>query len=142
MPSSPAPAVIDLRTPFLMHRARLSALLLALSPAACVPPRESVNGESADGRTRVALDLRPASGDSVKGTGILRVAGRPVAVVLHGKWTDSGDGIRSLDATLQSDTMPDWRWSLVWSPSDLNGSLRPVDGGDESAVTLNTPGGS
>jgi hypothetical protein len=125
-----------------MRRAPLSALLFALSLAACVPPRESVTGESADGRTQVALDLRPASGDSVKGSGILRVAGRPVTVVLHGKWTDSGDGIRSLDATLQSDTTPDWRWSLVWSPSELNGSLRPADGGEDSAVALNTPAGS
>jgi hypothetical protein len=125
-----------------MHRASLSALLLALSLAACVPPRERLDGESADGRTRVALDLRPASGDSVRGTGILRVAGRPVTVVLHGKWNDIGDGVRSLQATLQSDTMPDWRWSLVWSPSELNGSLRPADGGDGSAVALSTPAGS
>ncbi|MFL5607289.1 MAG: hypothetical protein ACJ8AD_12645 [Gemmatimonadaceae bacterium] len=124
-----------------MRRAPLLALPLALSLAACVPPRERLDGESADGRTRVALDLRPASGDSVKGSGILRVAGRPVTVVLHGKWNDVGDGVRSLDATLEADTMPDWRWSLVWSPSDLNGSLRPVDGGDDSAVALNTPGG-
>src|SRR5258705_354975 len=125
-----------------MRRAPLSALLLALSLAACVPPRERLDGESADGRTRVALDLRPASGDSVKGSGILRVAGRPVKVVLRGKWNEVGDGVRSLQATLQSNTMPDWRWSLVWSPSDLNGSLRPVDGGDGSAVVLNTPPGS
>jgi hypothetical protein len=125
-----------------MRRAPLSALLVALSLAACVPPRERLDGESADGRTRVALDLRPASGDSVNGSGILRVAGRPVTVVLRGKWTDVGDGIRSLDATLQSDTMPDWRWSLVWSPSELNGSLRPADGDVGSTVALNTPGGS
>jgi hypothetical protein len=124
-----------------MRRAPLLALPLALSLAACVPPRERLDGESADGRTRVALDLRPASGDSVRGSGILKVAGRPVPVVLRGKWNDNGDGIRSLDATLEADTMPDWRWSLVWSPSDLNGSLRPVDG-DGAAVALNTPGGS
>jgi hypothetical protein len=125
-----------------MRRARLSVLLLALSLAACVPPRERLDGVSPDGRTRVALDLHTASGDSVKGSGILRVAGRPVKVVLRGKWNDVGDGVRSLQATLQSDTMPDWRWSLVWSPSDLNGSLRPVDGDDGSAVALNTPSGS
>ena len=125
-----------------MRRAPVSALLLALSLAACVPPRERLDGESADGRTKVALDLRTASGDSVKGSGILRVAGRPVKVVLRGKWNDVGDGVRSLQATLQSDTTPDWRWSLVWSPSDLNGSLRPADGGDGAAVVLNTPSGS
>jgi hypothetical protein len=125
-----------------MHRAPVSVLLVALALAACVPPQERLDGESADGRTRVALDLRPASGDSVRGTGILKVAGRPVPVVLRGKWNDIGDGVRSLDATLEADTMPDWRWSLVWSPSDLNGSLRPVDGDADSAVVLNTPAGS
>jgi hypothetical protein len=125
-----------------MRRAPFSALLFALSLAACVPPRERLDGESADGRTQVALDLRTAAGDSVKGSGILRVAGRPVTVVLRGKWNDIGDGVRSLQATLQSDTTPDWRWSLVWSPSELNGSLRPADGDVGSAVTLNTPGGS
>src|SRR3982074_3704837 len=124
-----------------MRRAPVSALLLALALAACVPPRERLDGQSADGRTQVRRDLRPASGDSVKGSGILRVAGRPVTVVLRGRWNDVGDGIRSLHATLQADTMPEERWSLVWSPSDLNGSLRPAEGGDASAVELNTPGG-
>jgi hypothetical protein len=125
-----------------MRRAPISALLLALGLAACVPPRERLDGQSADGRTQVALDLRTASGDSVRGSGILRMAGRPVPVVLRGRWSDVGDGIRSLHATLQADTMPGERWALVWSPSDLNGSLRPAEGGDGSAVALNTPGGS
>jgi hypothetical protein len=125
-----------------MRRAPISALLVALALTACVPPRERLDGQSADGRTQVALDLRTASGDSVRGTGILRMAGRPVPVVLHGRWSDVGDGIRSLHATLQADTMPGRRWALVWSPSDLNGSLRPADGDDGSAVALNTPGGS
>jgi hypothetical protein len=125
-----------------MRRAPSPALLLALALAACVPPRERLDGQSADGRTQVALDLRTASGDSVRGTGILRMAGHPVPVVLHGRWSDVGDGIRSLHATLQADTMSGERWALVWSPSDLNGSLRPADGGDGSAVALNTPGGS
>jgi hypothetical protein len=117
-----------------------AALLLAATLAACVPPRESLDGQSRDGTTRVALDLQPTSVDSVRGTGTLRFAGRPVAVVLRGRWHDAGDGIRSLEATLQADTMPGERWALEWSPSDLNGSIRPADStaaGD--VVTLATP---
>jgi hypothetical protein len=104
-----------------------AALLLAATLAACVPPRESLDGQSVDGSTRVALDLQPVSVDSVHGQGTLRFAGRPVSVVLRGRWHDAGDGIRSLEATLQADTMSGERWSLEWSPSDLNGSLRPAD---------------
>lgn len=123
-----------------MRRAPTAALLLALTLAACVPPRERLDGQSADGRTQVALDLRTASGDSVRGSGILRVSGRPVMVVLRGRWHDIGDGIRSLHATLQADTMPGKQWSLVWSASDLQGSLRPAEASDAEAVALNTPG--
>jgi hypothetical protein len=116
--------------------APLSALLLAATFAACVPPRESVDGESVDGRTRVALDIRPVSGDSVSGTGTLRVAGRPVPVRLSGRWNERGDGIRSLEGTLQADTATGERWVIAWSPSELNGSLRD-EGGAE--VRINMP---
>jgi hypothetical protein len=126
-----------------MHRLALApaaALLLAATLAACMPPRERLDGQSRDGTTRVALDLQPISVDSVHGQGTLRLAGRPVPVQLRGRWHDVGDGIRSLEATLQSDTMSGERWSLQWSPSDLNGSIRPVDSiaaGD--VVALATP---
>jgi hypothetical protein len=117
-----------------------AVLLLAATLAACTPPRETLDGQSHDGTTSVALDLQPTSVDSVRGTGTLRLAGRPVPVVLHGRWHDAGDGIRSLEATLQADTMQGERWSLEWSPSDLNGSIRPADStaaGD--VVALATP---
>lgn len=117
--------------------ATIAALLLASTLAACVPPRERLDGQSADGRTRVAIDLRPVSVDSVQGSGILRLAGRPVPVRLAGRWKDVGNGIRSLEATLQADTMPAEQWALEWSVSDLNGSLRSVDG---PAVALNSAG--
>jgi hypothetical protein len=111
-----------------------SALVLALSLAACVPPREHVDGMSADGRTQVMLELRPVSGDSVQGSGTLRVAGRPRTVVLRGRWNEMGDGLRSLDATLQADTTPDERWALSWSPVTLNGSLRSSEAVDGAPV--------
>jgi hypothetical protein len=113
-----------------------SVVLLAATFAACVPPRESVDGESVDGRTQVALDIRPASGDSVSGTGTLRVAGRPVPVRLRGRWNEKGDGIRSLEGTLQADTATGERWLIAWSPSELNGSLRDQGGAE---VRINTP---
>jgi hypothetical protein len=111
-----------------------SALVLALSLAACVPPREHVDGMSADGRTQVMLELRPVSGDSVQGSGTLRVAGHPRTVVLRGRWNEMGDGLRSLDATLQADTTPDERWALSWSPVTLNGSLRSSEAVDGATV--------
>jgi hypothetical protein len=104
-----------------------SLFALAASLAACVPPREHVDGRSADGGTAVDLDLHPAAGDSVQGTGTVRVAGRPRTVVLHGHWNDKGDGIRHLAATLQADTMPGERWTLEWSPVSLNGSIRRAE---------------
>ena len=117
-----------------------AAVLLAAALAACVPPRESLDGQSLDGRTRVALDLQPVSVDSVRGHGTLHVAGHPVAVALQGHWRDAGDGVRSLEGTLQADTMPGERWTIEWSPSDLNGSLRAGDGVTEGdAVALATP---
>jgi hypothetical protein len=124
-----------------MHRlARAAALLLAAALAACVPPRESLDGQSVDGNTRVALDLQPVSGDSVSGIGTLRLAGRPVPVRLEGHWNDVGSGIRSLEGTLRADTITGERWALEWSPSDLNGSIRPVDSTAASdVVALNTP---
>lgn len=107
-----------------MRRPLLAASALALSTlAACVPPREHVDGRSADGRTAIQLDLRSTASDSVLGSGTLRVAGRPRAVVLHGRWHEKGDGLRQLAATLQSDTMPGERWALVWSPVSLEGRL-------------------
>jgi hypothetical protein len=109
-----------------MRRSLLVVVVVAASStlAACVPPREHVDGRSADGRTAVDLDLHAASGDSVMGTGTVRVAGRPRAVVLRGKWDDKGDGVRHLAATLQADTMPGERWALEWSPLSLDGTLR------------------
>lgn len=127
-----------------MRRSLRSVLTLALAliTSACVPPREHVDGTSADGLTRVALDLRPAGGDSVRGSGTVQVAGHPRTVVVLGRWTEIGDGLRSLEALLQVDTVPGERWALEWSPVTLNGSLRPADGwsGDSTAaVSLNTP---
>ena len=85
----------------------------------------------------MALDLRPASGDSVIGTGTVRVAGRPRTVVLRGRWNEIGDGRRSLDATLQADTTPNEHWSLAWSPSDLEGSLQwTADADSRASVAL------
>jgi hypothetical protein len=124
-----------------MRRPILSVSLLALglSLAACVPPREHVDGYSADGRTQVVLELQPISGDSVHGTGTLRVAGKPRTVVLRGRWNEIGDGLRSLDATLSADTTPDERWALSWSPVTLNGSIRSSETADGLAVALTTP---
>jgi hypothetical protein len=110
-----------------MLRPALRLLSVATSVAfitACVPPRERVEGLSPDGSTRVSLDLRPAGIDSVLGTGTLQVAGRPHSVVVSGRWNDVGDGVRSLEATLQSDTTPDERWAIEWSTSTLEGSIR------------------
>lgn len=109
-----------------MIRPSLSVALVALAvvASACVPPREQVDGRSADGRTTVQLDLRPTSGDSVRGTGIVRLAGAPHAVKLRGQWHEKGDGLRRLAATLQSDSTPNERWSLEWSPVSLDGTLR------------------
>lgn len=110
--------------------------------AACVPPRERVDGLSPDGSTRVSLDLRPAGIDSVLGTGTLQVAGEPHTVVVAGRWNDVGDGVRSLEATLQSDTTPGERWAIKWSPSTLEGSIRYAsrDAGDASnVVPIATP---
>lgn len=111
----------------------LSVLALASVLAACVPPREHVDGRSADGGTAVELDLHSAAGDSVLGSGTIRVAGHPRAVVLHGQWSDKGDGIRQLAATLQADTMPAEQWTLEWSPVSLNGSLRHSDAGETAS---------
>lgn len=110
-----------------MLRPKLRLLSLAATAAvlaACVPPRERVEGLSPDGSTRVSLDLRPAGIDSVLGTGTLQVAGRPHSVVVAGRWNDVGDGVRSLEATLQSDTVPNERWAIEWSTSTLEGSIR------------------
>lgn len=116
-----------------------SSLLLLAGLTACVPPRERVEGKSADGRMALQLDLRPTSGDSVLGTGTLRVAGHPRSVVLRGRWNEKGDGLRRLAATLQSDTMPGEHWSLEWSPVSLDGSIRRDEGMDDrSAVALVT----
>lgn len=125
-----------------MHRVMLrSAIALsAFAITACVPPREHLDGRSADGLTRVAVELRPAGGDSVRGSGTLELAGRPRVVELAGRWNDAGDGIRSLEATLRSDTTPDERWALEWSPSTLNGSLRGGGAADAPmAVPLTMP---
>jgi hypothetical protein len=108
--------------------------------SACVPPREHLDGRSADGRTRVAIELRPSGGDSVRGRGMLQLAGKPRAVELKGRWNDAGDGVRSLEATLQADTTPDERWALDWSPVTLNGSLRAMEvSGGSTLISLNTP---
>lgn len=119
---------------------RLPLLAAALLLTACVPPRERVDGLSRDGSTRISLDLRPAGIDSVLGSGTLQVAGRPHTVVVAGRWTDIGDGVRSLEATLQSDTTPTERWAIEWSPSTLEGSIRVASGNAPSgAVEITTP---
>jgi hypothetical protein len=124
-------------------RPALLASLILISTAmtmACVPPHEHLDGRSADGRTRVAIELQPAGGDSVRGTGMLQLAGKPRAVELKGRWNDAGDGVRSLEATLQADTTPDERWALDWSPVTLNGSLRAMEvSGGSTLISLNTP---
>lgn len=113
---------------------------LATLTTACVPPRERVEGLSPDGSTRVSLDLRPAGIDSVLGTGTLQVSGRPHTVVVTGRWNDVGDGVRSLQATLQSDTTPTERWAIEWSPSELEGSIREASQrGSDDVVTIATP---
>jgi hypothetical protein len=140
--ADPLLAVLHRQESSRMRPRRLApaALLLAATLAACVPPRESLDGQSVDGRTRVALDLQSAVGDSVKGTGTLRLAGHPVSVRLRGRWNDVGDGVRSLEGTLQADTKPGERWAIEWSASDLNGSLRPVDStAAEDVVSLTMP---
>lgn len=124
-----------------MRRPLLALSLVSLASAitACVPPRERVAGRSRDGGTVVELDLRPAAGDSVLGTGTLRVAGRPHTVVLRGRWNEQTDGMRRLAATLQADTMPGERWSLEWSPVSLDGTLRHAEtGGEQWTVSLAT----
>jgi len=119
---------------------RLPLLVAALLLVACVPPRERVDGLSRDGSTRVTLDLRPAGIDSVLGSGTLRVAGRPHTVVVAGRWNDIGDGVRSLEATLQSDTTPDERWAIEWSPTTLEGSIRIASSRPSGgAVEITTP---
>jgi hypothetical protein len=119
---------------------RLSLLAATLLLAACVPPRERVDGLSRDGSTRVSLDLRPAGIDSVLGSGTLRVAGQPHTVVVAGRWNDIGDGVRNLEATLQSDTTPADRWAIEWSPSTLEGSIREASSrASDGAVEIATP---
>lgn len=120
-------------------RPAIAAVALVLT--ACVPPRERVDGLSSDGSTRVSLDLRPAGIDSVLGSGVLQVAGQPHTVVVAGRWNDIGDGVRSLEATLQSDTTPDERWAIEWSPSTLEGSIRYAShaGDDADAVPIAKP---
>lgn len=119
---------------------RLPLLAAALLLTACVPPRERVDGLSRDGSTRVSLDLRPAGIDSVLGSGTLQVAGRPHTVVVAGRWNDIGDGVRNLEATLQSDTTPAERWAIEWSPSTLEGSIRVASSDAPSgAVEITTP---
>ena len=128
-----------------MLRPALRLLSVAASVAfitACVPPRERVEGLSPDGSTRVSLDLRPAGIDSVLGTGTLQVAGHPHTVVVSGRWNDVGDGVRSLEATLQSDTTPDERWAIEWSTSTLEGSIRYASRDADAAsdsVAISTP---
>lgn len=119
---------------------RLPLLAAALLLTACVPPRERVDGLSRDGSTRVSLDLRPAGIDSVLGSGTLQVAGRAHTVVVAGRWNDIGDGVRNLEATLQSDTTPAERWAIEWSPSTLEGSIRVASSDAPSgAVEITTP---
>lgn len=122
---------------------RLPAIAVAAALfTACVPPRERVEGLSPDGSTRVSLDLQPAGIDSVLGTGTLQVAGQPHTVVVAGRWNDVGDGVRSLEATLQSDTTPSERWAIEWSATALEGSLRPTspdDSGSRDVVPIATP---
>lgn len=128
-----------------MLRPALRLLSFAATAAflsACVPPRERVEGLSSDGSTRVSLDLRPAGIDSVLGTGTLQVAGRPHTVVVAGRWNDVGDGVRSLEATLQSDTTPAERWAIEWSTSTLEGSIRYASRNSDAAsdaVAIATP---
>jgi len=121
-----------------MCRPALRPALLVVLPllAACSPPRERVAGRSPDGRTTVDLEVQPAAGDSVLGTGTLRVAGQPRRVILRGTWNGQDNGLRRLHATLVSDTMPGEHWSLEWSPVSLDGSLVPA--GDHHAVALAT----
>jgi hypothetical protein len=115
------------------------ALVVLAALCACVPPRERVEGRSADGHLAVQLDLQPASGDSVLGSGTVRIAGHPRTVVLRGAWHEKGDGLRRLAATLQSDTMPNEHWSLDWSPVSLDGTIRRDEGRDDrSTVVLTT----
>jgi hypothetical protein len=117
-----------------------SLVIASLVLTACVPPSEHLDGRSADGRTRVAIELQPAGGDSVRGSGTLQLAGKPRVVELKGRWNDVGDGVRSLEATLQADTTPDERWALDWSPVTLNGSLRAIQGAEgHTLIALNTP---
>ena len=128
-----------------MFRHALRTLSIAAAAAlftACVPPRERVEGLSPDGSTRVSLDLQPAGIDSVLGTGTLQVAGHPHTVVVAGRWNDVGDGVRSLEATLQSDTTPGERWAIEWSTTALEGSLRhtsPGTDGSRDIVPIATP---
>ena len=119
---------------------RLPLLFAALLVTACVPPRERVDGLSRDGSTRVSLDLRPAGIDSVHGSGTVQVSGHPHTVVVAGRWNDVGDGVRNLEATLQSDTTPAERWAIEWSPSTLEGSIRIASSAASSgAVEITTP---
>lgn len=110
-----------------------AVVIVAASMCACVPPREQVDGRSEDGRTTVTLDLRPASGDSVVGSGVVRLGGAPHAVRLRGQWREKGDGLRRLAATLQSDSTPAERWSLEWSPVSLDGTIRLGDADSAAA---------
>jgi hypothetical protein len=128
-----------------MFRPAIHLIGIAVAAAlftACVPPRERVEGLSPDGSTRVSLDLQPAGIDSVLGTGTLQVAGQPHTVVVAGRWNDVGDGVRSLEATLQSDTTPAERWAIEWSTTSLAGSLRhtsPGASGTRDIVPIATP---
>lgn len=125
-----------------MFRPALRLLSIAASATlftACVPPRERVEGLSPDGSTRVSLDLRPAGIDSVLGTGTLQLAGQPHTVVVSGRWNDQGDGVRSLEATLQSDTTPSERWAIEWSSTELEGSIRKATRGADAVVPIATP---
>ena len=125
-----------------MFRPALRLLSVAAASAlfaACVPPRERVEGLSLDGSTRVSLDLRPAGIDSVLGSGTVQVEGRPHTVVVAGRWNDVGDGVRSLEATLQSDTTPAERWAIEWSTSTLEGSIRYASRGASNVVPIATP---
>ena len=117
--------------------ARTALLLAAGVLAACVPPRERLDGVSPDGSTFLALDLRPTAGDSVRGAGVLKVAGRPRPVVLQGRWNERGDGLRKLEATVRADAAPGERWALEWSPSSLVGSLRAAD--SDATIALGAP---
>lgn len=125
-----------------MFRPALRFLSVASAAAlftACVPPRERVDGLSPDGSTRVSLDLRPAGIDSVLGSGTVQVEGRPHTVVVAGRWNDIGDGARSLQATLQSDTTPADRWAIEWSTTALEGSIRYASRGASDVIPIATP---